>query len=139
MVHWGIGCPQSRPRDSAVADHSTKADADVSGNSLHGRRPLLAASRPFGTGSTAAVEGDVTVSVGSFTSLLIVTSYRLQPLRFFVRDVQTVSRVGALYDTYGYTVSCDLPFGVIYATCERKLALFADGSEHLCFTILGEL
>lgn len=39
--------------------------------------------------------------------------------------------MGALYDPYGYTVSCDLPFGVVHAACKGMLAPFADGSEPL--------
>ena len=64
-LHRSVGCSQSRPRDSAVADRSTQVDADVGGNSMHGRCTLPAAAQSFRTAPMTIIEGNVDVGRGA--------------------------------------------------------------------------
>ena len=65
LVYRRVGCSQGRPRDSAVADHSTEVDSDVGGNSVHSGCTLPATVRPFRTTPVANIEGNVDVSCGA--------------------------------------------------------------------------
>ena len=64
-LHRSVGYSQSRPRDPAAADRSTQVDADIGGNSIHGRCILPAAARSFRTAPIIIIEGNVDVGRGA--------------------------------------------------------------------------